>query len=271
MFSKFLVKTKLPLSTLYSTAVTTGASKGSSKSFISSLFVPKRQIDLTKCRFEIAKRADINSTLKFIEDNFFKNEPLCKSLHLTGKKLEQPTENLIRDGIKQGMTILARENSDDNEILGICMNTRSCPWDGEKLEEFAKLHTDMNARKLLHIWALMAREPRLHQELGQLSIFEVGMLAVKESHEACGLGTELTRRSLDLGRDLNFRHARINCTSEYSIKIAEKLGMTRVWDVFYRNIFMPDGKTPLTVPVHPHVQAAVFLTDLKKSNAIEEL
>lgn len=260
MFSKFLVKSNA-FAALFSTGV---APKVPSKSFISSLFVPKRQIDMNKCRFEIAKRADINPTMYFIENNFFRNDPLCKSLHLGKKKLEGPTEDLIRDCIKQGMTIVAREDTNENKIIGVSMNTRSCPWDADKLEEYARLLTDVNTRKVLHIWALMAREPRLHKELSELSIFELGIIAVDSSLAGQGLGTELARRSIELGRDLNFKYARMNCTSDFSIRIGEKLNMTRIWDVPYKNIFMPDGKTPLAVPEHPHAFTAVYYLNLKE-------
>jgi hypothetical protein len=259
MLSKYLVKSST-LSALYSTGV---SARIPSKSFISSLFTPKRQIDLNKCRFEIAKRADINPTVQFIESNFFKSDPLCKSLHVGKKKLEGPTENLIRDCIKQGMTIVAREKADDSAIIGVSMNTRSCPWDADRLEEYARLLTDVNMRKVMHIWALMAREPRLHKELSELSIFELGIIAVDGGRMGQGLGTELARRSIDLGRDLNFKYARMNCTSEFSIKIGEKLNMTRIWDVPFKNILMPDGKTPLAVPEIPHVFAAVYYMNLK--------
>lgn len=225
--------------------------------------MPKKHIDLSKCRFEMAKAADINPTLNFIEKNFFKDDPLCKSLSFCRRKLEGPTENLIRDGVKQGMSILVREDTKENEIIGVCVNTRNCPWDGDKLDEYARVVENGDMKKLLHIWALMSREPRLHQELGQLSIFEMGILAVKKSHAGQGLGTELVRRSLDLGRDLNFMFARMNCTSDYALKIGDKLNMTKLWDVPYKNILMHDGKTPLTIPEFPHSMAAVYYINLK--------
>ncbi|XP_070498345.1 arylalkylamine N-acetyltransferase-like 2 [Chironomus tepperi] len=265
MFLNCLVntfKSKLNLTAFYSTTVTKSPSK-----FISSLLAPRKKDEPIHVKFELVKSAEIDPTLQFLAKNYFKEDPLCRSLCInTSKEIcDGPMQVLLKDSLRHGMTIIAREGK-ENEIVGACINNRNCPWDAQKLEEFAKQVQDGNTKKLLYIWALMSREPKIHQELALNSIFEIAIVAIHHKFICRGIGTELVKRSLDLGRDLNFSYARMDCTSDYSIKIAEKLNMKRLWDVSYKNIFMQDGKTPLVVPEYPHSQAAVYYTHLKEQS-----
>lgn len=270
MFPNRLVNTlrsKLNVIALYSTTEVPSKPTNSTKYFISSLLTPRKKEEPINLKFDIVKSAEFDQTLQFIAKNFFREDPLCRCLCINTSKgrCEGPMELLIKDSLRHGMTIIARDVN-ENEIVGACINNRNCPWDAQKLEEFAKQVQDGNTKKLLYIWALMSREPKLHQELELNSIFEIGLLAINNKFSGRGIGTELVKRSLDLGRDLNFSHARMDCTSDYSMKIAEKLNMKRMWDVSYKNILMQDGKTPLAVPEYPHSQAAVYYTHLKEQS-----
>lgn len=265
MFSNYFVnslRSKFHVIALYSTSVTPNTANNCKKYLITSLF--KKKDEPLNLKYELVKAADVDSTVQFLEMNFLREDPLCRSLCLnTSKgKYDGPIQTLMRDSLHQGMSIVAREEN-EKEIVGACINSRNCPWDAQKLEEFAKNVEDESTRKLLYIWALMSREPRLHQELNLNSIFEINVVAIKRKHAGKGIGTEIVRQSLNLACDLNFAYARMDCTSDYSMKIAKKLNMKRLWDVSYRNILMQDGKTPLAMPEHPHSHAAVYYMYLK--------
>lgn len=215
-------------------------------------------------QIEIAKAADIKPTLDFIENNFFATEPLSKSLNLTKRSFEGSMEVFVLDALKQGMTLVAKSKDQNDEIIGACVNVKSCTFDAMRYKELAKCTSAMNTRKLFHIWSLLAQEPRLHEDLNERCIFEIKMLTVKDIHQGQGLGTELMKKSLSLARDLNFSYAAMNCTSEYAKKIAEKQEMKPLWEVEYKNILLDDRKTPVSIPEHPHLSASVSYLNLKK-------
>lgn len=216
-------------------------------------------------KIEIAKAADIKPTLAFIENNYFAEEPLSKSLNLTRRSLEGSVEVFVLEAIKQGFTLIAKSKNDaSNDIIGACVNIRSCPFDASMYNELSKCTSSTNTKKLFKIWSLLAREPRLHEDLNERCIFEIKMLAVKSIHQGQGLGTELLKKSLDLARDLNFTFAAMNCTNEYAKKIAEKQEMKQLWEVAYKNILMSDEKTPAAIPDQPHYSASVSYLNLKK-------
>lgn len=214
---------------------------------------------------QFAKAADAKPTLDFLEKNFFPNEPFSKSLNLTSRSLEGSIEVFVLDALKLGMTLIAKsKNNDSGEIIGACVNVKSCVFDASRYSELAKCSPQTNTKKLFHVWSLLAREPRLHEDLNERCIFEIKMLTVKDVHQGQGLGTELMKKSLELARDLNFSYAAMNCTSEYAKRIAEKQEMKPLFEVAYKNILLSDHKTPVSVPEHPHLSASVSYLNLKK-------
>lgn len=212
---------------------------------------------------ELAKPSDVNPILHFMDKNYFCEEPLSKSLQACVKSSDRILETYIKNLLSEGITILARENSFENNILGLSINQKSCEWDGDRLDKLARDAENVNIRKLLHIWALMAREPAMHNYLSQLSIFDLAFIAVIKPLQGHGLAEELARHSMSLGRDLNFKFARVNCTDDFTARIAENFDMKRLWDLSYTNILSDDEMTPVVVPESPNTHAAVYYINLK--------
>lgn len=212
---------------------------------------------------EFAKPADTVRILKFLEHNFFVDEPLIKSLSFNKGKVDGIIESYIRKCLNHGLSIVAVKNSPGRDILGISINEKNCVWDGTKMDKIAVESQLPQVRKLLHIWALITREPQIHMKLSQYEIFELGIISVARKMHGQGLGTQLAKRSLALARDLNYRYARMDATSDYSKKIAEKLEMSRIWEVPYKNILLDDENVPVAVPEKPHTHAYVYFMNLK--------
>lgn len=214
-------------------------------------------------RMEFATPVDTNRILRFMEKNYFNEEPLSKSLRLCYQKLDKALEFYVKELLSQGMTIVAREESLENPIIGVAINQKSCHWDGDRLVELAAVADNANAKKLLNIWALLAREPAMHEYLSQLVIFDLKFITVKKSLEGQGLESELAKRSLELGRDMNYNFARIDATNAATKSIAENFKMEKLWDVPYANVLSDDGKSPVANPGSLHTHAAVYFLNLK--------
>lgn len=219
---------------------------------------------VSKYRFDFAMPDDTKQILNFLQKNYFCHNALSKSLKLCSKQLDPTMELHIKESLAQGMSIVARKASrEEEEIVGIAINQKSCKWDGDRLDELARAAESINTRKLLHIWALLAREPALHDYVSQLSIFDLKLVSLKKELHNDDLATELTQHSLSLGRDLNYKFARIDSTDEHAKKIAESFKMEKLWDVPYKNIVSDDGKTPVANPDQPNSHAAVYYTSLE--------
>lgn len=251
MFRKFPVKvSSISPHSRYSTYLTGLLNKINASAF--KLFASEQESSQwnklgNEPRIDLAKPTDTNSILAFIEKNFFCNDPLCRSLNLCYTKLDKTLEYYVRESLSQGMTVVARGNSEKDPIVGVCINQKSCRWDSQKLIELTKISQNINSKKLLHIWALLAREPCLHDCLSQLQIFELKLISVERSRKSQELSNELVRHSLELGRDMNYNFAKIDATNESLVAIAENFLMEKSWDVAYRNILTEDEKTPVTI------------------------
>lgn len=218
---------------------------------------------LDNFRMELAKPEDTNRILNFMEKNYFCNNALSSSLYLCYRKLDDTMEFHVKEMLSQGMTMVARENSRENGIMGVCINQKSCKWDGDKLDALAKAAKNINTRKLFHIWGLLAREPSMHENLSQQTIFDLRLISTKRSPHSLGLAMELTKHSLCLGRDLNFNFARLDATDESEKRIAEEFEMEKLWAVNYKNILGDDGRTPVAIPKQPNTDAGVYYLNLK--------
>lgn len=262
MFSKFSVKILQSTSRLNHTAIAGYSPRAFKVPPTEAKSEIKKSAEKSKYRIELAKPSDTNRILYFMDKSFISQDPLSKSLRLD-KNLDKTLEACIAESLTHGMTILAQENSCENRIVGVCINQKSCKWDGDRLDRIAKSAGNINARKLLHIKALLAREPAMHDYLAQLSIFNMAFISVTKTLQGQELATELAKRSLSLGRDLNYNFARIDCTDEFTKQIAEKFKMERLLDVPYESILSDDGRTPVAVPARPNTHAAVYYINLK--------
>lgn len=229
-----------------------------------------KQISEKDYTLELARPQDNCKIKIFMENNYFSNDSLCKSLQIGHKNLDQALEIYLSEALLQGMTLVAREKSLEKNILGVCINQRSCKFDGDQVEKLSRFASNKNATKLLLIWALLAREPAMHDHLSQLSIFELKFLSAKNSLDAKFkqiLALKLAESSMFLGSDLNYNYARMNCTDDFLRNIAEKLEMEKLFDVRYRNILSHDGKPATSAEENSH--ANVCYIDLKsRSNEI---
>lgn len=267
MFSKFLVQfVQTSPRFIHSVAVA-----AHSLNPIKLDVLPPKQVEIpatiqnlpvgVKYRMEIAKPSDTNRILNFLEKNYFCEDSLSKSLNLCSMKLETSLELHVKSILLQGISLIARENSRENQIIGVCVNQKNCKWHGDHLEELANITKNQNTKILLRIWALISREPAMHDYLYQHNIFDLTFISVrKENHE---LTSELVESSLNLARDINFSFARIDCTNNETMKIAEKFEMEKLWEAAYKNIISDDDKMPVAVLEPPNTHVAAYYINLK--------
>ena len=235
--------------------------------FPGELEASQKPSEIFKHRIEIAKPSDANKILKFLEKNFFCHDPLCKSLNLCEKKLETPFEDYIKCILSQGMSLIAHENTRENQVLGICVNQKNCKWHGNLLEEYAEFTDDENFKKFLRIQALMSRAPAMHEFLSQLMIFNLAFLSSRKDHQ--NIAMELAEFSLNLARDMNFSFARFDCTNEESMKLARKLRGIELWKTNYKYVISAENKQPVVTPESPNTHAASYYINLKLMPVVE--
>lgn len=203
---------------------------------------------------------DTDKVICFVEKHFMKEEPLYKSV-IPGKK-PKLIRDMLRNSIDQGLSVIAK-NSCDNSIVGVCVNELSCKLDGVKVCKLSHDEKDCNIKKLLEVWAIVALQPKIFETLGQDRLFHVAVLSVDEKHYGKGIGLELVRESLKVGKQRGYEFAKMNGTSDTTRIIAEKLGFQKFWSKPYKEILKVGGTEPIAYPPHPHTDISVFYKNLK--------
>lgn len=72
------------------------------------------------------------------------------------------------------MTFKALSCDDESKLLGIIMNVRNCSWDALNLIRSAEKTSCVQMKKWLHMKAIVAREPKIHQKFSTQQVFDVG-------------------------------------------------------------------------------------------------
>ncbi|KAL9704022.1 hypothetical protein quinque_007540 [Culex quinquefasciatus] len=209
----------------------------------------------------LAKAQDDPHIMHFIREHFYCQEPLLKSLKVTKSMANPCLESRLCDHLKDGFTMIAVENK-DNRIVGVAVNQRNCVWDGDLLKHKADSVKCDSLRKLFYIWSIVSTEPKLHEKYNTDCIFEIAILATAREAQGQGIGYQLTVHSLNLARDLGFEVARMDCTSEYSSRLAQRAGMECIWSVPYKHL-VDNAKKPVVKPEVPHTHIRVHATQLK--------
>lgn len=61
----------------------------------------------------------------------------------------------------------------NGDLIGVCVNTKSCPWDSKTLAHLAENVNHEQLQNLFNIYAIIAHESDLHRRFNTNAIFEV--------------------------------------------------------------------------------------------------
>uniref|UniRef100_A0A182W9H8 N-acetyltransferase domain-containing protein n=1 Tax=Anopheles minimus TaxID=112268 RepID=A0A182W9H8_9DIPT len=209
------------------------------------------------CRIRLASAADTHDIVQFVRRNLLHHEPLLRSLNVREISAGEPLLEYIRQQLRESFTLLAMGTGPTSgRIVGMAISRRSCSWDGKHLIERADRTRCDQLRKLLYIWSIVESEPNLHQHFCTRCLFEIAFLATAVESQRQGIGLHLALHSLQLARDLGFRFARMNCTCEYSSRVATKAGLECHWTVAYHHL-VDSTKQPVVHPDPPHTHIKV--------------
>ncbi|XP_055600722.1 uncharacterized protein LOC129749700 [Uranotaenia lowii] len=214
-------------------------------------------------RVRLARSQDVRQIMKFVRENFVHEEPLMKSLNIASTRSTLPLETIIATHLKNGFTMIAVEGQ--KNVVGLALNLRNCYWDGSVLQNAAEKAETEPLKKLFYIWSIVSSEPKLHERFMTPCIFELAMLATARDFQRRGIGYQLTMESLRLARDLGYQVARMDCTSEYSSRLADRVGLECIWSVPYNHL-VDGSRKPVAKPEHPHTHIRVHAAKLENFN-----
>ncbi|XP_038212460.1 dopamine N-acetyltransferase-like [Zerene cesonia] len=205
---------------------------------------------------------DTEEVMKVLKRNFFIDEPLNKKLqYCTSVDDDCPDLDEYCRSTLPGISFKAIDA--DGKIIGVLINGISAVDFPIDYESMIKNCENPKFKKILHI--LLIREQNAHLATrypNEKKLFEVKLAATDSNWRNKGIMNKLMEEAEKSARDLGIRLLRIDTSSAYSAKAAEKFGFTCLYKRAYTDIKLPGESEPIIVPDPPHVVDRVFIKEL---------
>ncbi|XP_044251938.1 arylalkylamine N-acetyltransferase-like 2 [Drosophila takahashii] len=205
---------------------------------------------------------DYENVKLFMKKEYFTAEPLCKSsgeaVHLQNEK-ENDAINISM--IAQGTSLLALDENDGGRIVGFVLAGAELPEDVERNCRIAETLEDNAWGRIFRIIAKAEHEANIFERYGISKALYSHVTCVAASMRGKGLGSRLAATLMDLGRSRGFPAMVAYCTSFYSARQKEALGMQCIYSLDYTDYKDDRGRVIFT-PAAPHTTLQVMAIKL---------
>ncbi|KAH8347844.1 hypothetical protein KR084_001644 [Drosophila pseudotakahashii] len=205
---------------------------------------------------------DYENVKLFMREEYFTAEPLSKSsgeaVHLQNEK-ENDAINISM--IAQGTSLLALDENNGGRIVGFVLAGVELPEDVERNSRIAETLEDNAWGRIFVIIEKAEREANIFQRYGISKALYSHVTCVATSMRGRGLGYRLAATLMDLGRSQGFPVMVAYCTSFYSARQKEALGMQCIHSIDYADYKDDQGRVIFT-PAAPDTTLRVMAIKL---------
>ncbi|KAJ8720323.1 hypothetical protein PYW07_012366 [Mythimna separata] len=197
---------------------------------------------------------DKERTLDFLRRFFFRDEPLNLAVNL----LETPTSRCIEleeyasSSIDEGVSLAAVD--DNGEFVGIVLNAivhRDDVDDSDKVEQCPH----HKFRRILRLLTHLSKEAKIWEKVpaSENAMMDLRIASTHPDWRGRRIMKVLAEESERIAKAHGACAIRMDATSAFSARAAERLGYSKVYSVPYADIL--DGPQPQP----PHFEASVYL------------
>ncbi|CAG9129924.1 unnamed protein product [Plutella xylostella] len=205
---------------------------------------------------EAVKPEDHDEIMRLLKMTFYLDEPLNHTVGLGADCSE--LDQFCGSSLLEGLSFKAVDR--EGNVAGVIISG-VCPLDANIIEEMQN-HTknckNPKFQKILYILTQREIGSRLWEKYPEETQFvEIKVTATHVPWRKKGIMNALVARTELAVKERGIRLLRLDTSSAYSAKSAERLGFNSVYTELYSNIKM-DGK-PVIVPPPPHLEDKVYL------------
>ncbi|XP_054085637.1 arylalkylamine N-acetyltransferase-like 2 [Zeugodacus cucurbitae] len=215
-----------------------------------------RQIEANEAdniRIRLVELSDGDDVLNFLRKHFYPEEPLCSS----SQKPPHPEDEAFNISlIAHGTCLMAVQQQIVNgirreRIVGVLLSGPKHSDEAEHLfKEAARLRpTDFG--KAIGILAHAERDSNVFERYNVERALHIYAGAVDGSFRGRAISIILKEKLKELGRQLGYSLLTTDCTSFYSAKVSERMGMDCVNVIKYADYLDEEGKVVFNMPL-PH-------------------
>lgn len=205
-------------------------------------------------RIRRIKLSERDEVLNFLRIHFYPDEPL--NIGSAQKHQDPEDEEFNISQIAHGTGLMAVQQHIVNgflseRIVGVLLSGPKYSNEAEHLFKAAARHGSTNWGKIVEILAQAERDSNVYERYNVESALHIHVLGVDGSLRGRAIGTRLIEKLKDLGRELKYPLMTLDCSSLYSAKLSERLGMDCVNAIKYADYLDKEGKVVYNPPL-PH-------------------
>ncbi|XP_060647952.1 arylalkylamine N-acetyltransferase-like 2 [Drosophila nasuta] len=205
---------------------------------------------------------DYMNVKDFMGGNFYNGEPLCAAADEDVQKCcEKENDEYHISMIEQGTSLLALNENDGGRIVGIVLAGGQVPSDLEKHRKEAE-EMEQNTWGRIAVFLSAAEiEANLFERYGISSLLYSHITCVDATMRGKGLGGRLATALIEVGKSKGFPLMVAYCTSFYSARQKEALGMECIYRQAYVDYKDEQGQVVFK-PAAPHTHIRVMVIKL---------
>lgn len=212
-------------------------------------------------KIRVATEADCDAIIDFMSKYFYPEEPLTLAHPTPGLQSKEDEEYTVSSQLKHGTCLVAYEEG-SGKLVGA---TIAGPIERGSVEEMLA-SAELAAEKWKDISLLLAYIDKKSDLFNRFNIdksLHGYATAIHPDYRGQGISEKVFAFLLEIAKKMNFPMISNDCTSIYSIKIAERCGLTHVSTVTYDEYNASIGRE-LFKPIAPNFEIKTFVKDLRK-------
>ncbi|XP_070070194.1 arylalkylamine N-acetyltransferase-like 2 [Drosophila takahashii] len=159
--------------------------------------------------------------------------------------------------IAQGTCLLALDENNGGRLVGFVLAGAQFPEDVEQHRIGAEKMDQNTWGNTSRMLSKIEREANIFERFGVSKVLYSHITSVATSMRGRGLGSRLAATLMDVGRSKGFPAMVAYCTSFYSARQKEALGMQCVHSLAYADYKDAEGR-PIFTPFAPHTMASTM-------------
>ncbi|XP_011195597.2 arylalkylamine N-acetyltransferase-like 2 [Zeugodacus cucurbitae] len=208
-------------------------------------------------RIRIIELSDRDDVLNFLRKHFYPDEPLT-----IGSHPDPEDEEFNISLIAHGTCLMEVQQQSVNGILkerivGVVLSGPKCSDEAELLFKEAAHLGSTTWGKIVGILAQAERDSNVYERYNVERALHMHVAAVDESLRGRAIGMRLMEKLRELGRELGYPLMTTDCTSLYSAKVSERMGMDCVNIIKYADYLDEEGNVVFNPPL-PHEYIKTF-------------
>lgn len=233
----------------------TSASKNGSSNSINNNIISNENLNDDDILIRVANVDDQENVLNFIRLYYYPEEPLTIG---SEPKLQSVEDELFSVSVlPYGASVIAVNKRENNQIVGALLAGPIGPEEADELFEEAEHCKDKKWSEILKLLGHLERSANVYERYNVQKALHIHVMGVDPKMRGKSIGAKLMRKCIEIGKNLDYPLITVDCTSIYSIKIAEKLQMECINTLAYTDYTDIDG-TQLFRPPHPHTDMKTF-------------